>query len=54
MMRITKRSRIKRLRKHGFRERMSSRSGRALLSRRRKKGRHRLCVSVTTKGEKKQ
>jgi len=53
-MRITKRSVKKRLRKHGFRARMKSHSGRDILSRRRKKGRHRLCVEVTIKGEKKQ
>lgn len=37
--------RIPRLRKHGFLKRMASRTGQAVITARRKKGRHKLSVS---------
>lgn len=46
MAKITKISRRKRSRKHGFMKRMATKDGRAIINRRRAKGRKRMAVSV--------
>lgn len=44
MAKLTKKSRKKRNRKHGFRARMATKDGRAIINRRRSKSRKRLAV----------
>lgn len=42
-------SRLVRKRRHGFRARMATKGGRAVLNSRRRKGRHKIAVTVPSK-----
>jgi large subunit ribosomal protein L34 len=53
MKRTFQPSNVSRLRTHGFRARMATKSGQDLIKRRRRKGRKRLAATIAFKGRKK-